>query len=511
MSALTALIHRIGRIPIVLILMATLLGLLRLPTAPPLWWDEGWTLTVARNWVETGHYGRFLAGDPISSRLAAAPPVVLPAALSLRLFGLGAWQGRLPGVVFTALTLWFLYRLTAKLFSQRAGVAALALALLTPMYTAVHPVFMGKQVLAEMPALCFLLGGYLLLFNGLAADRFAEIIGAGLLWGLAVVTKVQAMPFLTVSVGVAGIVLLRQRKWRSFTRWLLPLLTAIAVFLTWWRFGSRRLAAAILHGDVGGLLWVTALVPSLVPRLMALFATIAGGLPAVSSLAYAARRHLSHRSLGLQRLALWSLAASWLTWYLLLSAGVPRYLFPATFLSLIFLAGFLMDVTDDFDAEAWRCLRERLRPRRWRCLTRPQRAVALLLLVVVPFSLTRSINTYLQADDSLFHLADYLDSHVPPDALIESYDPEVMFLSDQPYHYPPDQVHIQVIRQTLLGDQTVEIDYDPLVARLDYLVAGPWSKLWNLYPENWLLRHFRLEERFGPYDLYRFAGSQVAR
>ena len=23
-------------------------------SAPPLWWDEGWTLSLARNWVERG-------------------------------------------------------------------------------------------------------------------------------------------------------------------------------------------------------------------------------------------------------------------------------------------------------------------------------------------------------------------------------------------------------------------------------------------------------------------------
>lgn len=114
-ESLSNLLQRFGGSPMVLIIIATLLSLFRLPTAPPLWWDEGWTLSVARNWVETGHYGRFLDGTPVSPRLAAAPPVVLPMALSFRLFGVGAWQGRLPGVIFTAVTLWFLYRLTAVL------------------------------------------------------------------------------------------------------------------------------------------------------------------------------------------------------------------------------------------------------------------------------------------------------------------------------------------------------------------------------------------------------------
>ncbi len=49
--------HRIDRSLVRLLSIAIVAGLLRLVAVPPLWWDEGWTLTVARNWVESGHYG----------------------------------------------------------------------------------------------------------------------------------------------------------------------------------------------------------------------------------------------------------------------------------------------------------------------------------------------------------------------------------------------------------------------------------------------------------------------
>jgi hypothetical protein len=48
--------HRIDRSLVRLLSIAIVVGLLRLIAAPLLWWDEGWTLTVARNWVESGHY-----------------------------------------------------------------------------------------------------------------------------------------------------------------------------------------------------------------------------------------------------------------------------------------------------------------------------------------------------------------------------------------------------------------------------------------------------------------------
>src|ERR1041385_1891173 len=42
-----------------------------LDSVPPLWWDEGWTLSVARNWVETGRYQRLLAGHLVPHGLEA--------------------------------------------------------------------------------------------------------------------------------------------------------------------------------------------------------------------------------------------------------------------------------------------------------------------------------------------------------------------------------------------------------------------------------------------------------
>ena len=50
----------------------------------------------------------------------------------------------------------------------------------------------------------------------------------------------------------------------------------------------------------------------------------------------------------LVRLALLVLAGGWYAWFVLLSVGVPRYLFPATFIGSIFVAALLYDLTDRF-------------------------------------------------------------------------------------------------------------------------------------------------------------------
>src|SRR5215203_4023431 len=76
------------------------LGLWNL-AGPALWWDEGWTLSVARTWVERGHYGRLLDGQLAPPGLEASFTVTAPIALCFRLFGVGIWQGRLFGVLCT--------------------------------------------------------------------------------------------------------------------------------------------------------------------------------------------------------------------------------------------------------------------------------------------------------------------------------------------------------------------------------------------------------------------------
>src|SRR5437867_2492656 len=143
-----------------LALILLLLGTINLGSVPPLWWDEGWTLTVARTWVERGHYGRLLAGQLVPSGLEAAFPVTAPIALSFRLLGIGVWQGRLVGVFFTLGTLALMYYLARCLYDRSVAIGTLAVLLFLSPDPAIHPILMGRQVLGEMPALFYLLAGY---------------------------------------------------------------------------------------------------------------------------------------------------------------------------------------------------------------------------------------------------------------------------------------------------------------------------------------------------------------
>jgi hypothetical protein len=74
----------------------------------PTLWDEGYTLSVARNWGELGHYGRLLNGELVPRGLEAAFPLTGSVALSFQLFGVGIYQARLVSVASQSLRLDFI-------------------------------------------------------------------------------------------------------------------------------------------------------------------------------------------------------------------------------------------------------------------------------------------------------------------------------------------------------------------------------------------------------------------
>src|SRR5689334_19301093 len=168
---------------------------------PALWWDEGWTLSVARTWVERGFYGRLLDGQLASGGLQAALPVTGSVALSFKLFGVGVWQGRLPGVIAMVAALALMYVLAERLYDRRVAIGTLFVLLCMSIHPQLHPLIMGRQVIGEMHMFCFLLAGYMCLLLALRRSPW-WMTPAAISWGLALTTKAQVLPFWLVAMVV---------------------------------------------------------------------------------------------------------------------------------------------------------------------------------------------------------------------------------------------------------------------------------------------------------------------
>src|SRR5262249_40196124 len=157
--------------------------------------------------------------------------------------------------------------------------------------------------------------------------------------------KAQALPFWACSLLIPLAIVLLGRQWRSVALLGLSGLGSLAVYkLLPWLFDLLLRGHTLPGAPVEGLYEVMAFVPSGFNRLYALMIVLMFGLPTIGGLCYAAWMAFKDRGmalagdhLALVRLALLALSASWLAWYLLLSVGVPRYLFPATFLGAIFV------------------------------------------------------------------------------------------------------------------------------------------------------------------------------
>jgi hypothetical protein len=494
------------------ILAFVLPSLLWLDTSPPPWWDEGWTLLVARHAVEDNFYGRMPFGGPEGPGLAAAIPTQGLVVLSFKLFGIGVWQGRLPSLILTALGLVLLHTLSSQLFNQRVAHGAIGLLLLCTPHLATNPIFVAREVLAEPIQLCTLLGGYLAFLA--AGRRPGWIWVAPVLWGLGLLAKAQTLPFWVASLMLPLALAVLRRQWR-------PARVLAACMVGSWAImrGLNWLITAALaphtapSTELVGLTSALALVVAPSARAMSTSILLIAGMPAVLGVTWAgwralrsARRIDLDDRLELVHLMVLVLAGSWLAWYGLLSIGWARYAYPAIFVAAPFAGALFARWTEDFRLPATLTrLSAALRARRPQMALGPFSAL-LLIMLLVPLTIWQLYGSFTERrDDSLYRAATFLHA-TSPDSVIESYESELLALVRRPYHYPPDMLNLLYIQQGSSADPA-SFGYDPLVADPDYLVVGVMGKSSGLYASALATGQFHAVARFGPYSIYERARS----
>lgn len=468
---------------LVLTVAALVLDLDRLPA---LWWDEGWTMNVARHWVEQKHYGQLLLEQPAPPGLTAAFPSVASVALSFKVLGVGAWQARLPFVLYTLIALALLYGLGRRYFDRSTAIGAVAMLLVTAADPFANPIFVGRQVLAEPIMLAALLGGYLCLGAALQLARGwpVGLAGAIGLFAVGLVAKAQPLPFWAVSLMLPLVVTALNRQWRmagvlgislagGYT-----LMQVLNVGLAAWLYPKAPTA-------LPGLVEMTALVVLPQIRLTVVAMTLQMALPTVAGLMAFARQWLgvwhtrsTFDARSILRLTLFGFAASWLGWYALLSRGVPRYALPGL------LVGSL------FAAQVVSAALRRVRPRGLLNLATVG-SWALIGVLIAMFMLNVTwviglIRVNVFPGVAAQSAAEYVNARAPAKAVVETYESEVLFYLQRPYHFPPDATHVALVRQQLdrynqgqsVSGNDLNFDYDALAANPDYVIVGPADSLW---------------------------------
>ena len=471
--------------------------------------------------MELGHFGQLINDEPRSVGLAAGFPVIAPVALSFRLLGVGAWQGRLPFVLFTLGSLALLYFLATRTYDHRVAVGTLLVLFLLPVSGELHPLLVGRQVLGEMPSLFFLFAGYASLWLALKRNGWFILL-AVFLWGIALRTKMQIPPFWLASLLLPLIASIYKRWWNAIIYLVVGIVASY--LLSKWVLAPLQISlitGRVLHETpVNGLYDVTAMVLDWNARRTAIVKGLTFGAPVLFGLGSAFISTFNNLRLGTVdpnketlRLSLLGLGGGWFIWFISLAIFWDRYLFPAFFVSSIFSANFLNKATGGFNIRwivaslidglsykgfTWSRLRQllvvtgRLFVIAW-CMVASLVTISVLLL------------TYLfLSSDSAEKVAGFLNQNILAGSLVETYESELFYQLDRPYHYPPDQIHVELNRRKDLS-QDVPIDYDPLQADPDYLVVGPFSRMWDLYDPVISTGEFRLIKSFPSYQIYERA------
>jgi 4-amino-4-deoxy-L-arabinose transferase-like glycosyltransferase len=466
------------------------LAVYNLTAYPLLWFDEGAHLLLPKNLVRSGEY-RGYAGPT----LGVGPTVLLPIAASFHLFGIGLLQARLVMAGYLLAAVYAFHRLARRLGGRR--FAAVATALLVSSQ-GVSLFEYGRQVLGEVPALAFLAAALAVWFGEWESGRGGRLALAGALLGLAMITKPQFALSLAPALAIAWLANLRDSPPRLF---LIPGVTAGALLAAWGAFvvyglcstapqeifamtsGLADIAAFVfspermreaMRGLVGPRMYLGWLTPALFYAFIAAFAT--------------GKRERKWA-------VVTAIVLTNLVWYAGASIGWPRYAFLGASLASLWVARVFADTLRQLGTRA----------RSTAPAPRMLRAAFLLTLAaVVAVPMVQTVRgVVFPPFDAAPEMAAYLDAHVPRDAVIETWELEMAFLTDHRYRFPPPALQAAALRHVWFDGPPAYKLYDPLAAEPDFVLVGDYAHLANVYPPKRLGRAYESVTWIARYHLLR--------
>jgi hypothetical protein len=189
-----------------------------------------------------------------------------------------------------------------------------------------------------------------------------------------------------------------------------------------------------------------------------------------------------------------------LVWYAFASISWLRYAFAPLALAALVAARLIDDTIGQID----------LRPRAWwaalqrgdlRAAIAPVAVVAFLMMSIGPLALSARYIVRPPAPDAQ-DVAAYLDANVPGQALIETWEPELGFLTDHNYHSPPQLLLDTAVRHVWLGGPSPATQYDFEAFAPDFVVVGEFARYAGLYDPTLLTPGYEKIAAFGAYDVY---------
>jgi len=494
--------------PLLLGAVLLFLAFYNLSEYPTTWFDEGAHLKVSKALAQKGIYADYDVDGVrhYGATLGVGPTVLLPIALSFKILGVGLWQARLIVALYLIGSAVLFFRLARHFGGNSLAGVALALALGSP---AVDWILLGRQVLGEVPALFFVVAALSLWLTAWEKAGPARLIVVGVLFGLAAITKSQFFIAVAPAVFLGWILNFIYYRTAPHRVYLLPGVALGVVYAGWQ-------AALILFLGPGTLVEnyatyreaiasaATVFSPELVRRglaeLLSPSAYFGWLAPAfIYGLVLSAPRTRAAQ----QWSVLWLIVAMNLVWYVVASISWVRYAFLALALMAIFVAQLFYDLTNGFQFDlraGWQALRQGTLLN----LNALRLALAAWLVVMVALPALNAVRPVLLPPfNAPQAITEYLNQHVAADAVIETWEPEIGFLADHQFHFPPQSLLYKAVLHQWAGGPSLEGQYTYVAEQQpDYVLVGLFGAYTQIYPAA-QLQNYHTEIVIGPYTLLK--------
>ena len=503
---MTNVLHAFAAVAVTVVIFLAVYNLTEYPLT---WFDEGSHLHVPKTFVRLGVYADYSSDGfrYYGPTIGVGPTVLLPIALIFKFFGVGLFQARLVMAVYLLGCIYMFFRLAGEMGGARLAWAATALVVAS---RGVGMLEYGRQVLGEVPGFFFIGAGLAVWFATWEKTGWRRLVLVGLLLGLAMVTKYQYLLVLAPAIGLAWIANLVYYRTAPHRVFIIPGLVAGVCFALWQVYLILYLGPATASENFAELRQAAsgaAMVfsPSLMQRAMGeltSFKVYMGMLlPAVIyGVALALSRRRDRQRWGVLAI----LAVVNLVWYVVASVSWLRYAFLGMAIASLFLARLFYDLTDGFQMErkaVWEALR-RGQPAAQKHVLRWTLLAWLMVMIVLPLGKT-TLEIVQPEFNAPTAMAAYLDENVPREALIETWEPEMEFLTDHNYHFPPSELLAKAVSNIWSSAPPPSQFYDFVQTQQPkYVLVGEFARWVKLYPDDWLADHYRLVTRIGAYDLY---------
>ena len=512
---------------IVSIAVVLFMAFYNLTDYPTTWFDEGSHLHVPKTLVRFGVYADYSSEGfrHYGPTIGVGPTVMLPIAAVFRLFGIGLFQARVVMAIYLVATIWAFYGLARTLGGRRLAWVATGLLVAS---RGVALVMFGRQVLGEVPGLFFVVAGFWLWFTRWERSDWRRLVLVGLLLGLAMITKYQYLLFLgptLVFAWLANLVYYRIAPNRVF---ILPGLVAGACFGLWQLYMIFYLGPGTAVENLGQLRQFTTgaalnFSPSLMEegfKVLMSFPNYLGSL--LPALIYGFFLGLPRRRKEQMWGLLFALVVVNLGWYVVASIGWWRYAFLGLALASLFVARLFYDLTDGFRLRGAMPKEEPPRIDDIRqtddsartggigqalaAVSRGGLRWAMMAWLATMFILPLAESTWeilspgFNAPEAM---ASYLNEHVPEDVLIETWEPEMGFLTDHNYHFPPALLLLDAVKQINVDGPPVAEMYDFVATELPpYVLVGEFGGWVEIYTADLEAADYESVTTVGSYELF---------